>query len=381
MQYNVISTDDHLQEDRYAWTSRMSEKKWGDKIPQVKEIADGTERWFIYGEQRDQTGGVAIVHGVMDDKRKVPMRWEEVPEIAYVPAERIKAMERDGVDAHTLFANVAGVAGATFSNNAFDEEFRIEAIQAYNNYQMDEWALAYPGRFIALANVPMWDVQKAVAEVRRMHKRGVHGVTFAFPQQFNYPHIADPYWDPLWSEAQDLGLSVNFHQGGGGSMGMTPQAAWSGHTAMVRLAEGSTKSIAANTAIMATILFSGIGQRFPRLKIVSAESGMGWVHYLLELADHQYEAQKLVHEGLDTKPSEIFHRQCYVNFWYEVVGAKMRHYIGIDNIMWESDYPHPTGTWPDSRKYIEASMKDWPLEERRKVLVDNAVKVFNLDAS
>ena len=164
-------------------------------------------------------------------------------------------------------------------------------------------------------------------------------------------------------------------------MGMTPQAAWSGHTNMVRLAEGSTKSIAANTAIMATILFSGIGQRFPRLKIVSAESGMGWVPYLLELADHQYEAQKLVHEGMDAKPSEVFHRQCYVNFWYEVVGAEMRHYIGIDNIMWESDYPHPTGTWPDSRKYIEASMKTWPVEERRKVLVDNAVKVFNLDAT
>jgi predicted TIM-barrel fold metal-dependent hydrolase len=224
----------------------------------------------------------------------------------------------------------------------------------------------------------MWDAQKAVAEVRRMKKRGVHGITFAFPQQFDYPHIADPYWDPLWAEAQDLGLSVNFHQGGGGSMGMRAQAAWSGHTAITRLAEGSTKSISANTAIMATILFSRMGQRFPRLKIVSAESGMGWVPYLLELADHQYEAQRLRDDGMTVKPSEIFHRQCYVNFWFEIVGARMREYIGMDNIMWESDYPHPTGTWPDSRKYIEAAMKGWSPAERHKVLVDNALKVFNL---
>ena len=124
----------------------------------------------------------------------------------------------------------------------------------------------------------MWDAAKAVAEARRMHKRGVKGITFAFPQQFGYPHLADPYWDPLWDAAQELDLPVNFH------------------------------------------------------------------------------------------------------FWYEVVGARLRDYIGIENIMWESDYPHPTGTWPDSRKYIEASMQGWTDEERRKVLMENAVRVFNLAA-
>ena len=380
MDYRVISTDDHLEEDRYTWTSRMSEKKWGDKIPQVRETGEGTETWYIYGQRKGQTGGVAIVHGVMPDKTKAPKRWEDVPEIAYVSAKRIEAMDRDGVDVHTFFANVAGVAGHGFSSNEYDEAFRLEAIQAYNDYQIEEWAEPHPGRFITLAAVPMWDAAKAVAEARRMHKRGVKGITFAFPQQFGYPHLADPYWDPLWDAAQELDLPVNFHQGGGGSMGMTPQAAWAGHSTMTKLAEGSTKSIAANTAIMATLLYSGIMERFPRLKIVSAESGIGWVPYLLELADHQYQAQRLWNEGFSIKPSDYFHRQCYVNFWYEVVGARLRDYIGIDNIMWESDYPHPTGTWPDSRKYIEASMQGWTDEERRKVLVENAVRVFNLAA-
>ena len=196
MDYRVISTDDHLQEDRYTWTSRMSEKKWGDKIPQVRETGEGTETWYIYGQRKDQTDGVAIVHGVMPDKTKAPKRWEDVPEIAYVPAKRIEAMDRDGVDVHTFFANVAGVAGHGFSSNEYDEAFRLEAIQAYNDYQIEEWAEPHPGRFITLAAVPMWDAAKAVAEARRMHKRGVKGITFAFPQQFGYPHLADPYVQP-----------------------------------------------------------------------------------------------------------------------------------------------------------------------------------------
>jgi predicted TIM-barrel fold metal-dependent hydrolase len=378
MKYNVISTDDHLQEDRYTWTNRMSEKKWGDKVPQVRENGDGTESWYIFGERRDQTGGVAIVHGAMPDKTRVPMRWEDVPPITYVPSERLKAMERDGVDVHTFFGNVAGVAGNTFSNDAFDEQFRMEAIQAFNDYQIEEWAEPHPGRFITLAIVPMWDVESAVGEVRRTHKRGIKGISFAFPQQFRHPHIADPYWDPLWATAQDLGLSVNFHQGGGGSMGVNPQTPWEGHGAMIKLAEGSTKSISANTAIMTTILFSGMMERFPSMNIVSAESGMGWVPYLLELADHQFEAQRLRDTWMSMKPSEYFRRQCYVNFWYEVTGVKMRDYIGVDNMMWESDYPHPTGTWPDSQDYIRRSMQELTPEEQRKVLVENAVRVFNL---
>ena len=174
----------------------MSEKKWGDKIPQVRETGEGTETWYIYGQRKDQTGGVAIVHGVMPDKTKAPTRWEDVPEIAYVPAKRIEAMDRDGVDVHTFFANVAGVAGHGFSSNEYDEAFRLEAIQAYNDYQIEEWAEPHPGRFITLAAVPMWDAAKAVAEARRMHKRGVKGITFAFPQQFGYPHLADPYVQP-----------------------------------------------------------------------------------------------------------------------------------------------------------------------------------------
>jgi predicted TIM-barrel fold metal-dependent hydrolase len=379
MQYRVISTDDHLQEAPDTYTSRMSQK-WGDLIPQIRENGDGTQAWYIHGEPRKGPNAVASIHGTMPDRTKPPKRWEEVPPKSYVPAERVKAMVEDGVDVHTFFANIAGIAGNTFSDNRFDEAYRLEAIRAFNDFQMEAYADPFPGRFITLAIVPLWDAGLAIAEMARMKARGVKGVTFAFPQQFGYPHIADPYWDPLWSAAQAANLSINLHIGSGGGQGLGVASSFEGHSEMFRLAEGSTRSISANTQVMATILFSQILERFPRLKVVSSESGLGWVPYLLEVADHQWERQKLWREGMTVKPSAYFHRQCYVNFWFEEIGITMREYIGLDNIMWESDYPHPTCTYPESQKYIAMVTQELTAEEKQKILVGNAVRVFNLDA-
>src|SRR5262249_42669205 len=195
-------------------------------------------------EPKGLAGAVALVHGVMPDRATPPSRWSDVPAKAYVAAERVKAMDEDGVDAHTFFGNISGVAGNTFSNAAFDPEFRLEAIRAFNDYQIEEYAEPFPGRFITLAIAPLWDVNVAVGEVERMRKRGVKGISFAFPQQFGYPHIADPYWDPLWAMAQETGLSINLHIGSGGSQGVGGASiTYSGHSTMFALAEGSTRGI------------------------------------------------------------------------------------------------------------------------------------------
>ena len=379
MKYSVISTDDHLQEASDTWTARMSEKKWGKKVPEIRDNDDGTQSWYIYDEPRS-AAGVASVHGAMPDRTQPPKRWEEVPECTYVPAERLKAMAQDGVDVQTFFGNIAGIAGNTYSNPQYkDEEFRLECIQAYNDYQIDEWSDPHPGRFITLANVPLWDVDKAVAEVWRMKKRGVHGISFAFPQQFEFPHIGDRYWDPFWRAAIEADLPVNFHIGSGGSQGLSFSPPAEGIHPQFTFAEVSTRAISANVQVMTTVLFSGVLPRHPDLKLVSAESGLGWVPYLLETADHQWEQQKLYRFGMPVQPSEYFHKQCYVNFWFEVIGVRLRDYIGIDNIMWESDFPHPTCTWPNSQDYIRRGLSELTDEERHKVLVGNAVKLYHLE--
>lgn len=383
MEYKVISTDDHLQEPRDLWTRRMSKQKWGDRIPEVRRMPDGADSWFMWDEPHLKYGKAFLgnVTGVTEGRR-YPITWEDVPLKSYVPAERIKAMAQDGVDVHAFFGNVVGVAGNTFSDTIFpDEKFRMECIQAYNDFQIDEFATPYPGRFITLADLPMWNVEAAVSEARRMAKRGVKGLSFAFPQQFGYPHVADRHWDPLWAFAQEAKLSVNFHIGSGASMGMQGTAAYNGNPLNAQVAERATRVISANVDVMTTIIFSGIMERFPGLIIVSSESGLGWVPYLLETADHHWQKNDLAHHGLPLKPSDYFRRQVYVNFWFESVGLRLvKETVGLDNVMWSSDYPHPTSTWPDSRSYIERSIAVAGLnaQEQRKVLVDNARKVFHL---
>jgi predicted TIM-barrel fold metal-dependent hydrolase len=358
----------------------MSREKWGARIPHIRSNPNGTDCWFIDDRPFLKFGQpyLSSVHGVMPDRR-APTRWEEIPRIAYVPAERVKAMDRDGVDVHTFFANVGGIAGNLFSDPAYpDEAFREECIRAYNDYQIDEFAKPYPGRFITLAQLPMWDVKPALAEAQRMGGRGVNGITFAFPQQWGYPHISDRHWDPLWAFAQEARLSVNFHIGSGTSMGVALESLSKGPPSF-GVAEGCTKAVASNVQVMTVLLFSGIMARFPELKIVASESGVGWVPYVLEVADHQWEVANCARDGMVLPPSEYFRRQCYVTFWFEVAGIRMmRDYVSLDNVMFGSDFPHPTGTWPSTRASVERSLEGLTDAERRKVTVENAIKVFNL---
>ncbi|MSQ26461.1 MAG: amidohydrolase [Dehalococcoidia bacterium] len=383
MRYRVISTDDHMQEAPHAWLARMSAQQWGDKIPQVRHEADGNDGWYLYGTKvvggGGMTGGLGTTHGAWADRTKVPRRMDEMPKIVYVPAERIKAMDQDGVDAHTFFPNVSGFAGNRLCDPLFPEDFRLQAIRAYNDYQIEEWSRPHPGRFITLAVLPLWDVGHAVAELHRTAKLGINGVSFCLPQGYGFRNFADPYWDPLWQAAQETDLSFNLHFGASGLAGVLSMPTWEGQSEMRTLAQASVRTMASNVTIMTLVLFSGVLERFPRLKIVSSESGLGWIPYVLEIADHQWDSQRLMQDGSKVKPSELFKRQCYANFWFEVFGPAVRHHIGLDNIMWESDFPHPTCTWPNSQSYIHRSMDSWPEAERHKVLVDNAVRLYHLD--
>ena len=282
MKYGVVSTDDHLQEGPETWTARMSRREWGDLIPQVKRDDDGEDSWHIYGRPRPggYSGKLGVVSGALEDRAQfAPRVWADMPVSSYVPAERVKAMDRDRVDVHAFFGNVSGVAGNTFQDPSYPADFRLACLRAYNDFQIEEYAEPYPGRFITLAALPLWDPAEAVAEVERTAKRGIKGITFVFPHQFGYPHIVDPCWDPLWAAAQDAGLSINFHIGTGGSMGLDKSALWEGQSDMFRLAALSTWSISSNTQVMSILLFSGILERFPALRFVASESGLGWAPY------------------------------------------------------------------------------------------------------
>jgi predicted TIM-barrel fold metal-dependent hydrolase len=126
------------------------------------------------------------------------------------------------------------------------------------------------------------------------------------------------------------------------------------------------------------LIFSGVLDRYPRLRWVCAETGIGWVNYMLEACDHEWERRHLWTQGIVTRPSELFKRQIHVDFWYETAGIELRHVIGLDNIMWESDYPHSTSTYPESWQFVERTLKGVPQEERNQLLYGNAMRIYNL---
>ena len=374
LKFGVVSTDEHIQEDRDVWTNRMSAARFGDDIPHIAELPDGTEHWFIRGElARFSNHKVASVAAAMTPRNAEPQRWEEVPHETYVPAERLKAMDRDHVDTHAFFPNVAGITNQNFQQGGSDE-FRLACLRAYNDWLAEEWT-AFSPRFISQAIVPMWDVEAACDEIRRAVGNGHKAVVWhGAPEVFGLPHFNDRQWDPVYATCADLGVPMCLH------IGAVPiLEAWPGYDRTTKIAMGSTRSISSHMQIVTNVLFSGVLDRFRDLNVTIVESGIGWIPYLLETADHEYENLNVRATGLESKPSEAFSRQVYASFWFERLGVEMRHHIGVDNILYETDFPHPTSTWPDSKACRESCLAGVPEDEQVKMLRENAIRLFHLD--
>lgn len=385
IKYGLISCDSHAQLNHDAWTSRMSKAKFGDAIPQIRdttvrehmihESAKPVQRWFVNGRVVGERGTVNCPTAMGDPMRKTyPQRWEEVPNFVYDPVERLKALDRDGIDAEVLFPNDP-VQSATFLQG--DADFELACVQAYND-GLAEWRQV-SDRYVPLAILPyMNGVEAAVKETQRAAKTGHRGVAMlAEPSMARktFKHFNDPWWDPLWACCQDLGMPVHWHAGAGIAL-RVPR--WKGYTANQGQAMGPAGGFSVQAQFIPNLIFSGVLDRFPKLKWVCAETGIGWVNYILEACDHEWERRHLWTQGIVTRPSELFKRQIYVDFWYERAGIELRHTIGMDNIMWESDFPHSTSTYPESRAFIDRTLKGVPQAERDQLAYGNAMRLYNL---
>lgn len=377
MNYNCIDVDAHCQEHEGTWTTRMSATKWGDRIPQIKDNGDGTESWYIDAKPA-ASGKVALCHAVMPDRETLPTRWEDVPKSVYSPSDRLAAMDEDGIDAAVLYANISGTSAETFQGR--EPEFEEACVRAYNDMLAEEWLPAAPERFIPLAVLPYSDIERTVGEFTRAIGNGLKGcVTLSAPHQRGLPHFNEPYWEPLWNAADEMGVPIHFH-GSGGAMKMRleipPDVTTRRHRAL-------TGSIGFNlqAQFYSNLLMSGMLDHHPTLTFVCAESGLGWVPYVLEMTDYEWDKCQLWKHGMPRKPSDVFKDQCYVDFWYERAGLAYREAIGVERIMWESDFPHPTSIYPESQKWIDWSLTGVPEVERRMILVDNPSKVYKLNGN
>jgi uncharacterized protein len=377
VKYGLISADSHAGFDRNDFIRRMSAAKWGERIPHVVELEEKghrIDRWSVYGKPRHND--VANCPALMGEPFPTyPKRWDEVPKASYVPLERLRALDADGVDAEVLFPNPPGATFFEFG----DADFELDVVRAYND-ALSEWHRA-SDRYVPLAILPYLSTPEVIQrEIERAAAAGHRGVNLLGQMPDSLPHIIDPYWYPVWATCQELELPIHFHGSAGLSAGSSVRK-WSGYSPRQAHSAQTATSAVTPAQIIPQFIFSGITERFPGLKCAFPEAGVGGLNYVIAACDHEWECRHLWTEGILTRPSQIVRRQMYVNFWFESEGIKLRHDIGIDNIMWESDFPHVASYYPRSWQEVERVLQGVPEEDRRKMQYENAVRVYHIDAT
>jgi predicted TIM-barrel fold metal-dependent hydrolase len=354
----------------------MSQAKWGELIPHVVMQADGTERWAIEG-QASAARSLAATGALSKDRGVESQTWSEVPKSAYDPQARLAAMDSDGIDCSVLFPSAAGASGEVICAIK-DLELQVECARVYNDWILDVWA-ACSSRFVPQAILPAGSIEATAAEARRAVARGHKGVIMpAQPSQINpaVPHLYKADWDLLWNTLQELDVPVCFHAGSAPSVMFEISPTYDAAGAR---AFDNVRQSAGSAALINGMVLSGILYRFPKLQPVFPGSAIDYVPFALEALDHQWERQRLAeNEGLTQRPSEIFHRQCFVTTWKEKVGLRNRNYVGPDRILWESEFPRSTSTYPESARIIDNNFAEVPAPERELMLWRNAARLYKL---
>jgi predicted TIM-barrel fold metal-dependent hydrolase len=379
--YKVIDVDTHLTEPADIWTSRVS-SKWGDAIPHIERV-DGEDLWFSNGHRIGKPGSstMAGFAGVLPDS---PATYEDIPASAYDAKARLAFMDQEGIDAQVLYPNVGGFGSATYTRLG-DPDLALECVRAYNDFLVD-WTSADPARLLPVVSTPFWDIDLAVAEITRSLENGHRAVNFCNqPDSHGQPGLASSHWDPIWAVAQEAGVPISFHIGGGDIGALMRDAdgiGWRSNFSKV-----SSLLLMDNMRCIADLVFGGICHRFPDLKFVSVESGVGWIPGALETFDWQWRNGGLMgeHPDYELLPSEYFRRQIYGCFWFEEATARYAIETYPDNILYETDYPHPTcqhpgpntpAMWP--RDYANQALGSLPEDLQRKVLFENAASLYRV---
>src|SRR5690606_20751712 len=334
----IISVDDHVIEHPRVWLDRMP-AKFQDQAPRIERADDGNDWWIYEGQKAGNFALNAVAGKDPKDFGMDPRSYDDMLPGCYDIAERIRDMDREGVWAQLCFPNMGGFAGRVFWQSK-DRELGQECVRAYNDWILDEWCAHDPDRQIPLVMLPFWDVEASVAELQRTLEKGARSATFLeAPHRLGLPSFHSDHWDPLFAVAQEAEFPLSVHFGsGGGELTMAPDANYTVSIAMMGM-----NSMAA----MIDLLLSPVFHKFPGLKFALSEGGIGWMPYALERADYTWTRHRWYNDvNKEVPPSELFKDHIYGCFISDHAGIEMRHRIGVDNIMFESDYPHSDSNWP-----------------------------------
>jgi predicted TIM-barrel fold metal-dependent hydrolase len=389
----IVSVDDHVVEPAHVWEQWLPER-FRDRGPRVerrgigsmKHIGGGTyEQTFDpAGPQADcwlfedlvyiHKRHVAAVGYSRDEMTMTPMTYDEMRPGCYDPAARVQDMLDNHVDVSLSFPTFPRFCGQTFTE-AKDRELGEACVYAYNDWMVEEWCGDSGGALVPLIIVPLWDAELAAAEVRRNAARGVRAVCFSeVPYHLGLPSIHSGYWDPFFRACQETGTVVCMHIGSSSRMPATSPDA--------PVAVAATLSFGNAMTSLSDFLFSGVLVRFPTLKLAYSEGQIGWLPYILERADdvwREHRAWGGVADIIPEPPSTYYYRQVFGCFFRDNHGLESLERVGVDNITFETDYPHTDTTWPNSKQVAQDMMGHLPADVIYKIIRGNAIRMLSLD--
>jgi predicted TIM-barrel fold metal-dependent hydrolase len=377
----IIDADTHLSEPHDLWTSRAP-ASLKDRVPRVK-IVDGKRRWVIDDNipLSDGASPISVIRKDGSKSRSLEFfGWqiEDVHAGAYNTAARLRVMDETNVFAQIVYPNVLGFGGQNAAK--VDAELRIASIRIFND-AMAEIQTESKGRIFPMALLPWWDLEQSVKETERAKAMGLRGVNINSDPHGHAgtPDLASTHWDRLWETCAGLDMPVNFHIGASDSaMAWYGTSFWPSEPPEVQFAIGSSMLFFGNARVMANILLSGILDRHPSIKFVSVESGIGWIPFLLETIEYQL-AENASGRKYALTPAEYFARNVWSSFWFERrhIADSIRQ-LGEDKVMFETDFPHPTCLFPDPLGHAASGLASLTPQARRKVLSENAAKLYNI---
>jgi predicted TIM-barrel fold metal-dependent hydrolase len=378
----LISVDDHVLEPPSLWRDRIAAKD-RDRAPH--QVVEGAMEFWVYDGKRYPSSGLSAVAGKSKEEfSPEPLPYREMRPGCYDAKARIEDMDRAGILASLCFPTVTRFCGQLFME-ASDRDFGFVCLQAYNDWMIEEWCGAAPGRYIPLILIPMWDPALAAKEMERCAARGATAFAFSEnPAPLGLPtiHDANRYWDPVMAAASDLEMVCSMHVG---SSSQVPQIA-PDSPFMANLAWGAVRTSGA----MLSWLFSGMFTKFPNLKIALSEGEIGWMPYFLERAEQVLDKQRfwvqrgvkfMEHATTDVDLNTIdiralFRDHVFGCFIDDKHGIASIDEIGADNIMCETDYPHSDSTWPDCISVVKELIGHLPPETQYKILRGNAERLY-----
>jgi len=393
----IVSVDDHVMEPADVWTSRLPAKFQDvgprlvrQKVAEMKfvggvvsyreagenEDGDWCDWWFCEDLRYPLTRVMAAAGYPRDEITISPITMDDMRKGCWDGKARLADMDANWTDVSLCFPTFPRFCGQTFLERE-DKELADLCVKAYNDWMFDEWCAGTDGRLVPLPIVQLWDAKLAAEEVRRSAARGGHAVCFTeIPPFLGLPsvHDADGYWDPFFQACAETESVVCMHIGSSSKMPSTSPDA--------PAAVGSTLTYMNAAMSLTDYLMSGVLERFPTLKLAYSEGQIGWIPYVLERADKVWEDNRGwggVADKVKKPPSEYYYAQVYGCFFDDPHGLHSLESVGIDNITFETDYPHSDSTWPDTKEVAEGLVAGLDDETIYKIIRGNAIRMLHLD--